>query len=376
MADKNSLTFKIKHTINDIPESAWRDLFDKGIVENYGYHKTLEESGLKEFSFAYLTAERANKLCAIVPFFIMDFSFDTLLPDHFKKIAKRLKPYIKMKVLFLGAPTTEEFYFGLSSEENIEPFFNQAIQELHSFCKEKNVCGLNFYNISDKNAALRRYLQKNGFIEMESLPTTMIEIKASSLDDYIRGLSKNMQKDIRRKINRSQSQVQLTTETRDNIDDISQEIYRLYLNNFSDSEVRFEVLTEDFFRRICRNMPNEAKYFITYAGTKIVAFNLFMAKDGLFIDKFIGFDEETRIKYHLYFTTFCHNIDWCIKNGCNFYQPGTTDYHPKLRLGAKLIPLYNQAKGFNPLLHNFLKLISRFIQPINLDPSLKELRKP
>ena len=122
-------------------------------------------------------------------------------------------------------------------------------------------------------------------------------------------------------------------------------------------------------------MPGVAKFFITYADDKIVAFNLCLVKGDYFIDKIIGMDSSVSHKYNLYYTTFCHNIDWCIKNKIRYYIMGITDYHPKIRLGSKLIPLYIYLKMFNPLLNLFAHPIIRVIEPKNFDPTLKALRK-
>jgi hypothetical protein len=92
------------------------------------------------------------------------------------------------------------------------------------------------------------------------------------------------------------------------------------------------------------------------------------------IDKVIGMDKNVSHAYSLYYTTFCENIDWCIKNGIRYYCLGITDYHPKLRLGAKLMPLYIYVKLFNPLLKLFSGPLVRFIQPKNFDPVLKGLK--
>ena len=77
--NNQELNFSVTNTIRDIPEKDWERLFPKDIIENYGYHKTLEESHLKEFSIAYLLAKRGSNLIAIVPFFTMDFSLTTLI---------------------------------------------------------------------------------------------------------------------------------------------------------------------------------------------------------------------------------------------------------------------------------------------------------
>jgi len=373
---RTPLIFSITNTINDILTEDWDSLFQENIVEGYGYQKTLEESDLKEFSFGYLLGRRSNKLTAIIPFFVMDFSFDTLIQGPLRKLVivlqRRFKRFLKMKIVFLGSPTTEEFYLGISKQQDLNTVLDKALEKLSEFCRKERISGMSFYNLSEKNNSLTVYLIKKRFIRMESLPGTIIKIEVNSLEDYVNALSRNARKDLRRKLRRSASLVKLTTELRDNIDDILPQVYKLYLNNFSDADVRFETLTPEFFRNICRNMPGIAKFFITYDKEKIVAFNLFLAKDQIFIDKFVGFDTDVATKYHLYHKTFCHNMDWCIKNGFRFYQPGATDYYPKIRLGARLIPLYIYAKAFNPSLNTLIRLTARFIEPKNIDPALKQ----
>jgi predicted N-acyltransferase len=210
---------------------------------------------------------------------------------------------------------------------------------------------------------------------METLPTTMIELKANSLEDYLGHLSRNARKDFKHKLRNSASKTHLAVEERQDVGDIIQDIHRLYLNNFSEPDVHFEILTPEFFLNISKNLPGVAKFFITKDGEKIVAFNLCLAKGDLLIDKFIGFDSELSRKYHLYFTTFAYNLEWCIKNGLQYYQPGQSDYYPKVRLGAKLIRLFDYTRAFNPLLHLILKLTAKFIEPKNIDSSLRDVEK-
>ncbi|MFH0790167.1 MAG: GNAT family N-acetyltransferase [Candidatus Omnitrophota bacterium] len=371
---KNSrLSFSVTDTINDIPRQAWDNLFGRDVIEDYGYYKTLEEAKLKEFSLGYLIGKHNDNLVIILPFFIMDFPFDSLIRGPIKKLLIKFNHFLKIKLLFLGSPLTEEFPAGISRDEDFKTLIDNTLENISKFCGTKKIRGFLFYNLSEKNMPLIEYLKQKHFIKMESLPNTLLEIKADSIETYINGLSKNTRKDLKRKLKKSSNEARLTTESRENIDDISGEIYQLYLNNLNDSHVRFEVLTPEFFKNICKNMPGIARFFITYDRDKIVAFNLCLAKDNLCIDKFIGFDSALSHKYHLYFTTFCHNIAWCMDNGFRFYQLGVTDYHPKLRLGARLVPLYIYAKAVNPLLNFFIKLTAKFIEPKNLDASLKEM---
>lgn len=362
------LSFSIAKSLQEIPPEEWDSLFGKELIESYGYQKTLEDGGTEELSFGYLVGKRDGRAVLILPFFIMDFSLAALAPEFLRRIAGIFDRHLRKRILFLGSPTTEGFSMGLAPTEDSELILDKTVEELRVFSKSEKISGMAFYNLSLKDLKLAEYLKRKKFLKLETLPTTAIEIKSGSLEEYIRGLGKNTRKDLKKKLRLSQELVRLKTEERLDVTDIIDDVYRLYMNNVNDADVHFETLTRKFFLDICRNMPGVAKYFITYDKEKIVAFNLCLVKNKDFIDKFIGFDYNVARKYSLYYTTFCHNIDWCVKNGIKIYQPGFSDYHPKMRLGAKLIPLDIYAQAFNPLLGLTLRILRPWIEPKNLDP--------
>jgi len=373
--DQPQLAFAIHRTVKDIPKEDWDRLFGNDTIEGYGYQKAIEESNSGEFSFGYLTGSRAGINTAVIPFFVMDFSLDMLAHGPLRKLMRAFKGMFSFKVLFFGTPTAEEFYLGISPGEDPCLLLEKSLNAISLFCRKERVGAVAFNNISAKNSVVAQYLKKKKFIRLESLPTTVLKINASSLEEYVDSLSTNMRKNLKRKLKNSNRQTSLTTVIRDSVEDVAPEIYRLYMNNFEDSGVHFETLTREFFTGICREMPGIARYFLTYDKERIVAFNLCLIKGDTLIDKFIGFDPELARKYHLYFTTFCNNVDFCIKNNIRFYYPGTTDYHPKLRLGAELIPLDIWTRSSNPLLNLLVKSLRPLIQPKNLDPSLKDIGK-
>lgn len=380
MRDKNlPLVFSVTSTIKDIPESDWDSLFGKDIPEGFGYHKTLEESGIKEFRLGYLLGRRNGKLVAVFPFFINDFSFATIIQGPPQKIILSLQKvfgrFLKMRMLFVGFPTTEEFYMGLSDTENSEEIFDGALEKFREITKDEKIGIILFYNLSDKHRELAAYLEKNGFARMENYPNTRIAINANSLREYIDSLGKNTRKDLRRKLNKSSRLTPLTTEIVENIDAVKDQIYRLYLNNFAESDIHFETLTPDFFQNISRNMHGTVKFFITREKDRIVAFNLCLVSGETCIDKFIGFDKNVSHAYHLYYGTFLHNIEWCIKNGMRYYQMGVTDYEPKLRLGAELVPLFVYFRLSWPVANLFSKFVAGLIKPENFDSTLRKLKK-
>lgn len=373
----DAVIFSITSTIKDIPRGVWDGLFGRELAEGYGYHKTLEESGLNEFGFGYLVGKRNGQTIAIFPFYALDFSFTTLIQGPLQSLIlalqRLIKNFMRPRLLFVGSPTTEEFYLGLAGEEELAGLLDGAINKLEEFCRENKIGNYLFYNLSQKNSLLIELLIKRGFGKMENFPTTIISINAASVEEYTGRLSKNTRKDLKKKLKKAAQDPSLVTEVLDDLNGNPDEIYRLYLNNFDGSDVHFEKFTPRFFRDIFTNMPGVAKLFITRSQGKIAAFNLCLVKDGLCIDKVIGFDPAVSRALALYHYTFCYNIAWCIKNGINLYQPGITDYHSKLRMGAKLVPLYILAKSLNPLVNQLVKPALKLIQPKNFDPTLKRM---
>jgi uncharacterized protein len=377
--DEQTLHFSIIDSLKAIPHETWDEVFGGRMLEGWAYHKTIEESGLQGFVFHYLVAERQGACRAIIPFFTMDFSFTTIiqgpLQQFILRIQKRWKRFLKLRILFVGFPTTEHLHLGIHPQEDNETVMHQALKELEIFCRQEKISTLLFYNLTEDQTILSRYLKDARFTRMENFPNTMLHITASSLDEYLNGLSKNTRKDLQKKLRRSEQKAHLTTSLCTDIEGFRDEIYTLYLNNFSESDVNFEILTPDYFCRLAANMPQEARFFITRDRDKIVAFNVCLVKDNLCIDKWIGFDKELALSCHLYYTTFCHNIAWCINNGISYYQMGITDYHPKIRLGARLIPLLIYVRLTNPLLNLCAGLSTRFIAPTRFDPTLQRLKK-
>jgi len=374
---KSPLTFSITSTIKNIPLKDWDRLFGEDIIEGYGYHKTIEEAGMKEFSLRYLLASRGDRLVAIIPFFIMDFSFASIIQGPLQKlilsIQKILKNALKMRLLFIGFPTTEEIYLGVSEDEDFGALLDEALKRLHGISKKERAGVILFYNLTERDSQLAKLLVKRRFARMESFPNTLLEICSDSLDEYIKKLGKNTRKDLRRKLRESSSIAQLKTEIRDDIKNVEKDIYRLYLNNLANSNVSFETLTPEFFRRISDNMHGVTKFFLTWDQNRLVAFDLCLVKGDTCIDKFVGFDKEVAFDYHLYYVTFCNNIEWCMKNGVRHYQLGITDYDPKVRLGAKLISLCAYIKFRNPALNLMAGFITKLLEPKNFDPALKKL---
>lgn len=375
----DNLKLDIVKEVSSIPRHEWDDVFPHGIIENYGYYKTLDESNLPSFSMHYAIVRENGRAAFIAPFFTTEFSFDTTIQGPLKRVIlslqKRFPRFLKLKILFIGSPLTEEGVIGIREGCDKEKILRFFLSGMLDFCAAGKMAVITFYNLTSADSYILDFLKRNKFAQIEAFPLARLTIKEHSLEEYIQNLGKNTRKDIRRKLRNAYSTADIRIEEHDKLDGRLDHAYELYLNNLNSGDVSFEKLTPEYFAGLPDNMPGTVKFFITLVNGKMAAFNMCFIKDDFCIDKYIGFDYDVAYKYNLYFVTWCHNIDWCIKHGIRYYQPGTCDYEPKIRLGSDLVPLYISSRLLNPVINHLTAPVMRLIEPKRFDPILSNLSK-
>ena len=374
-----NFTFTIFDKTREITRDQWNEIFSSDMIEGYDYYCALDESNLENFSLHHAAIFRNNRICCIAPFFITPFSFDTTLQGKPKKlisaIRRKFPKFLQLKILFFGSPLTEHGIFGFSKDCDPKGVLDFLNQEISRFCRMEKIRIITCNNLTGEEMPLIENLKKLGYGVMESFPIARVEIKGNSLEEYFSSLGKNTRKDMKRKLKNAYSTGEIRIEERSSISGLEKEAYQLYLNNFNRADVAFEKLTIEYFAKVAEFMPDVTKFFIIWRGNKMVAINLCFIKGDTCIDKYFGLDYEVAYQYSLYFVSWCHNIEWCIKQGIRYYQSGTGDYEPKLRLGSTLHPLYVCAKYLNPVINLLMKYFLKMIEPGNFDPELKKLKK-
>jgi predicted N-acyltransferase len=361
----DDINYRIVDSISKIKKQEWDELFGN-IPEGYNFYKTLEESGLNEFSFYYMLICRDRTLLLIAPFFLTDFPVDTIVDESvgskIRFIRRALPKFCIFKTLFCGSPFGENGIIGINSElKDKTDIIQQLIQGLDRFSREKNVSLIIFKDFMEEQARLLDCLNERGYFKADSFPSVIIDLNFGSLDEYIESLSYSTRKSLRRKLKKAYSKSDITTKVAGSIEDIIDDIYRLYENTYNAGKTKFEKLTKDFFIKISDNSGSKCKYFLYYVNGRLAAFNLCFVHEDTLIDKFIGFDYDIAHEHSLYFVSWCYNVEWCLQNSIKFYQVGQTDYYPKKQLGGKLINLYAFAKHTNILVNHLLKVLSKYL---------------
>lgn len=356
------VTYKILDSVSKINRNDWDSVFGS-IPEGYEFYHTLEKSDLKEFSFYYLLLYRDGNILSIAPLFVADFYLDIVLEGFIKNVIGFIRHFIPkffiLKTLFCGSPFSENGVLGITKDVgDARILIDEIVQVMQRFSRGNNVPFIIFKDFLREDTSLLDSLKHKGFLKVDSFPLVRMELNFNSLEEYFGSLSTSTRKDLRRKIKKAYSKDKIKIRVVDDIQDIIDDVYPLYLNTYHVGEVKFEFLTKDFFINVSKNLKPHTKYFLYYVEDQLAAFNLCFVYDHLLIDKFIGFDYEIAHQYSLYFVSWCFNIEWCLKNSIRYYQVGQTDYEPKLKLGGSLIPLFAYFKHNNFLFNLVLKLLA------------------
>jgi predicted N-acyltransferase len=352
-------------SISSIKKEDW-DLFFADCPEGYWFYATLEQSRFAEFSFYYLLAYRQQRLCAIIPFFTADFYADTVLEPGIRKLVgavrKAVPRFLVFKTLFCGSPFGEQGLLGIAPDvSEKERLVHAMTLELQGFCRQQGLALLLFKDFSEQAAPVLDLLAGEGFFKADSFPSASIDLPYTTFDEYLASLSSGARKDLRRKLKKARDTGMLMTKVVDHVDDIIDDIYRLYMNTYTAGATKFEKLTKEFFLTCAQNAGSGCRYFLYYIDGRLAAFNLCFVHGDLLIDKFIGFDYGIARSYSLYFVSWCENVRWCIDNGIRRYQVGQTDYEPKTHLGCRLVPLFAYVRHTSALVNRCLQVLAQFL---------------
>ena len=358
----DKIEYCLVDSITKISREDW-DLVFGNIPEGYPFYMVLEHSNLKGFSFYYLTFYRNGTILSIVPLFVADFHLDIVLDGFIKKAIHMIRHFIPrffiLKTLFCGSPFGEKGVLGIRKDlKDTRVLIDELVKAMQRFCKEGKIPFIIFKDFLKEDTLLLDSLKHKGFLKVDSFPSVRLDLSFKSLDEYFESLSYSTRKDLRRKVKKAYSKAHIRVKIVKGVEDIIDEVYRLYLNTYQAGKVKFEFLTKDFFINVSRDLSPHTQYFLYYVNGKLSAFNLCFVYKDLMIDKFIGFDYEIAHQYSLYFVSWRFNIDWCLKNSIRFYQVGQTDYEPKIKLGGSLIPLYAYFKHNNFFFNVFMRFLA------------------
>ncbi|MDD5439752.1 MAG: GNAT family N-acetyltransferase [Candidatus Omnitrophica bacterium] len=370
---KARLTTGVFHRISAIPQKEWDAVYPDAL-EGYCFFKALDESGLDQFQFFYITVRERGRIVGAAPCFYMDYPLETTVDGKLKalivKVRKVLPRLCSLRAVVAGNPTGP-LRIGVADDR--EDVFAAITRRMERIAHKKRASIVAFKDL-DKNALrLGRTIERHGFFCYESLPSTELDIRFDTFEEYLMTLGATSREGIRRKFKKVDGKIDIGLDiTRRLSDDELGRVYNLYLQTVERSQTQFEVLPERFFKVISDTMHNEVRYFLWRSKGVIVAFALCLVSRDRFVDFYLGFDYSISLDYNLYYIRIRDLIAWCIAHGITLFDMGYTGYEGKRRLGFRMVPQYLLVKHRNPVLNPLFKMLCELLKPKNYYDVIKD----
>jgi len=369
----------IADSIEAFSREEWNRLFPDEL-EDWNYYRAVEHSGLPDFRWVYFGVREGGELRAVIPAFLTDYELDTTVGGPLRRVTDALSRWfprlLHQRMLGLGSPVAEQCHLGLAPDTPApeqQRLLNTILTRAENFAREQCVQMFATKDSSAAQDALWAHAAKRqGLRRQPGLPTAYLNVAFANTDEYLQSLSRATRKDLRRKLKMA---ADVRVEWRGGIDDIADDVMRLYRSTYMKAQFSFEELTPEYFRNVLRELDGRASCVTYWLGAKLVAFNLVLHDGKRLLDKFLGMDYAVARDYNLYFCSWFENVRYCIEHHIPLYQSGQGLHAVKRRLGSRLAPNWLWYCHRNRALDAILALVERLARLDRHDPELAGLLK-
>jgi len=340
----------------------------------------LQESGIDGFHLRSIVVSRNNAPILLLPLFESRFDLSTFTEGWIKRslrAAGRLVPSIfHPRILGVGLLVGEWSEIGIDPQIDagtLEAAWKMALGALQALAIELKSDIVAFYNFNHHGKLPEEVFRR--FNRVQCLPCARLPITFHSLEEYVSGLSRNVRKDLRRKM-RVSDEVKVIRSR--NISPFLDRMYKLYLQTVERCPMALGAHNRLFLEKVCERVPG-AEYTLYFVQEELVAFNLLVVKQEAMVDKYFCMDYELGRKYNLYFLSWLENVRYCVEQKIPLYHAGQGAEKTKARLGATSIPSVILFKHRRPAVDRVLierqALIERILRYLGFWPAVPSGRE-
>jgi hypothetical protein len=305
--------------------------------EDQEFYRLFSSVKNEQFEVAFLEVKKNGELTNILPYFVMNFHLNIMLPDG---LIKKMTSWLAMKVAFVGHPSIDRGYIHGDLNLNL---LEQVNSKLISYAPL--IC----YKGFDSNLPLPNFTMVKG------LPNTVLNIS----QNYWATLRSTAKSNLKKKLRLSKDLQFL--ETNGLPAEYVDKVYSLYENTLNKSAVKFEFLQKNYFI----NTGPISKYIYYFDKKEMIGFAQLLCSEQSMYFKYCGMDYKKSLRFQVYFSLILQMLNICIRDGIKELDFGPTTYHFKNYVGALNYPTFNYFYHSNPLINWLLKRVKFAFEPSN-----------
>ncbi len=228
----------------------------------------------------------------------------------------------------------------------------------------------------DYPKSYRQYLDRLrvfGFTRVPSMPATRLDLNFADFEDYLKTrVSYTMRKNLRKKFRKAESGPSIECEVVTDITPYVDEVYPLYQQTLSRSELKFEELTKSYLCKLGERMNDRARFFVWRQEGRIIAFASTIVHKGVLRDNYIGLDYSVAFDVSPLFCNLAGHHRLGAKNGIHTYHSAPLNYDPKYHFRMELEPLDLYVRSPYGWLNPVFKRVLPLLEPTRYDPVIRK----
>lgn len=362
------MDLKIFHSIDDIDCALWDSVVpDDMIFKTHRFLRAVERSNINDCRFWYVIFSENDKIIANAALFSMSFCLDVIAPYLLKNICSSVRivfpNFLRLKLLGCGTPVaTCTNVISVLENTYFEEVAVSLTQLLFRIARQENIHCILYKEYNQQESKVFDVLLSMGFIKLFSLPTSFLDIRWKSFDEYLKSLRKKYRLFVKNDLIKLNSPT-VVVEVFEDFGAHADELWALYMNVYRKAEVKFEQLTPQFFKNINNYLKGESKTIFIKSNNKIIAFELIIEDKTVLRPLYLGLDYGMNKGLSLYFNSIYQIIKYGTERNKYTIELGQTSYYPKLKVGARIEPLYLYLKFKNPLVQYLLRYPLKLLFP-------------
>ncbi|MDR0655855.1 MAG: GNAT family N-acetyltransferase [Treponema sp.] len=339
---------------NDLPFLEWEWLSAMETSGSIG-----PETGWHPLHFTLWSGER---LLAAAPFYLKTNSGGEYVYDYFwAEAAHSLRHHWYPKLVgTVPATPAEGYHFLHSPEISGETVTALILDAAEKMCRRNNIVSL---SLLFADPGLSRILPSLGYTAWEHSHYLWQNHDFKNFDAYLDLFTKGQRKNIRKEYRSPPEQGVVVGIVEG--EKAGEEHFRKMFELFSITNDKFypwdaRWVNEEFFMYLEKEYRRRLVFVEARRDDEILALAFLVRKNDRIWGRYWGAYEEIR---NLHFAAcYYAPMDWCIREGIHFFDPGAGSAH-KIRRGFRLCPNRSWHKFFDPLLE---QLFINNINAINL----------
>lgn len=335
----------------------------------HGYLSAWHHAELAGLESRPLLAEDGGALAAAAPGYVYDLDVAAMAPPPLARAAARLRRALPRALTFrvfeIGCPAAAVVPLvragGVDEAAAADALLRAALRD----AGERGAHLLVVQDFPSAEGATADVLRGHGFTAVPITPTSVVELRWDSFDDYLGAMRSQYRRRARLAFERSEH---VRVERVRDFAELAPELARLWRAVFDRAtEVKREALPEPFFRDAAA-LEETSVLVLRRPDGSIASFALLYDDAPVLHFLYTGFEEDAQ-RESAYFRLLYEIVRDGLERGFERVDLGITTLEPKLDVGAVPVPLWAFVRHRNPLLQRLVGLAApRFVAPSGTGP--------